>query len=195
MAGQLDELIDVAALEAGQPLDLQTKLTDLVALARQAAMDAQAATDKHTIRVESEASEFTGNWDTVRILRVLRNLLNNAVKYSPAGGTIEVSLATEVDGPDTWVAIAIEDHGVGIPAADLPTVFEQFHRGRNVAGRIIGTGVGLATARQIVEQHGGTISVTSREGEGTQVTVRLPLLEVSPPDPEPGAPPAVVAST
>jgi signal transduction histidine kinase len=194
MAGQLDELIDVAALEAGQPLDLQRKPTDLVDLARQVAADTQATTDKHRIQVTADAPEFIGDWDAHRIARVLRNLLNNAVKYSPEGGPVNVALSSEDDGQQRWLALTIDDQGVGIPADDLPTIFERFHRGGNVAGRIIGTGVGLATARQIVEQHGGTIAVGSREGAGTKVTVRLPLPDTMP-NPEPPSTPVVAAGT
>ncbi len=70
--------------------------------------------------------------------------------------------------------LTIEDRGIGIPAADLPHVFEPFHRASNVR-QINGTGIGLAGVKQIVEMHGGTLSITSREGHGTVVTVRLPL--------------------
>ncbi len=73
--------------------------------------------------------------------------------------------------------LAVQDQGIGIPAADLPHVFERFYRARNVSGRTPGTGLGLAGARQIVEQHGGTIAVESREGAGSTVTIRLPLGE------------------
>jgi signal transduction histidine kinase len=78
----------------------------------------------------------------------------------------------------------VRDQGIGIPAADLPRVFERFHRAGNVAGRIAGAGIGLAAARQIVEQHGGTISVERREGAGSTFAVRLPLAPPAPPAPE-----------
>src|SRR5204862_6429143 len=73
-----------------------------------------------------------------------------------------------------WATLQVQDRGLGIPAADLPYVFERFRRGSNV-GRIGGTGIGLAGAKQIVEQHDGSIAAGSAEGEGTTVTVRLPL--------------------
>jgi signal transduction histidine kinase len=69
----------------------------------------------------------------------------------------------------------VQDGGLGIPASDLPRVFERFHRGANVVGRIGGTGIGLAGARSIVESHGGTISAASQEGAGSTFTIRLPL--------------------
>jgi signal transduction histidine kinase len=69
----------------------------------------------------------------------------------------------------------VQDHGLGIPAADLSRIFDRFQRGRNVEGQIRGTGIGLSAARHVVEQHGGHISAQSQEGSGTIFTVRLPL--------------------
>lgn len=74
-----------------------------------------------------------------------------------------------------WAVLAVQDQGLGIPAADLPQIFERFYRGKNAAGRTRGTGIGLASVRQIIEQHGGTITVVSEEGKGSIFTVRLPL--------------------
>jgi two-component system phosphate regulon sensor histidine kinase PhoR len=75
----------------------------------------------------------------------------------------------------THAVLTVEDWGIGIPAADIPLVFHRFHRGANVVGRIAGSGLGLAGARQIVEMHGGLISVQSEVGVGTTFTVSLPL--------------------
>jgi len=104
--------------------------------------------------------------------RVLGNLVSNALAYSPRGGAVTVTVDRE---RDEWAILQVSDHGLGIPATDLPHIFERFHRGGNVAGRIAGSGIGLAAVRQIVEQHGGTITVESREGKGSTFTVRLPL--------------------
>jgi signal transduction histidine kinase len=80
------------------------------------------------------------------------------------------------EAPDGPVAVlSIADQGVGIPADDLPHIFERFRRGGNVAGRIAGSGLGLWGSQRIVAQHGGTIAIDSTEGQGTTVTVRLPL--------------------
>jgi hypothetical protein len=70
--------------------------------------------------------------------------------------------------------VAVEDHGIGIPAKDLDRLFERYHRGSNVSG-IVGTGVGLYLVKMVVDLHGGTIAVKSKEGEGTRLTVRLPI--------------------
>jgi signal transduction histidine kinase len=111
----------------------------------------------------------------VRLGRVLVNLLSNAIKYSPSGGDIVVSVG-EVERDGARLArLSVSDHGLGVPAADLPVIFERFQRARNVEGRIGGTGIGLASVRQIVEQHGGSISATSTEGAGSTFTVLLPL--------------------
>ena len=70
--------------------------------------------------------------------------------------------------------VAIEDHGIGVPASDLDRLFERYHRGSNVSG-IVGTGVGLYLVKMVVDLHGGSIAVKSKEGEGTRFTVRLPI--------------------
>jgi signal transduction histidine kinase len=109
----------------------------------------------------------------------LDNLLSNAIKYSPSGGDVLVSVAVEDGGAGTGkrAVLTVQDQGVGIPKADLPRLFERFQRGTNVVGRFVGTGVGLASARHIVESHGGSIEVHSQEGRGTIVVVQLPLAE------------------
>ncbi len=182
MLGMVQELLDAMRLQAGRRLDLKRGPIDLVALAaRQVALQQQAS-ELHHFGVSAPAEPVTGLWDAGRLGRVLANLLSNAVKYSPEGGEITVEVHTEpcepVEGSGftaTWAVLAVHDHGLGIPPADLPHVFERFHRGANVAGRIDGTGIGLAGARQIVEQHGGLICIDSGEDEGTTVTVRLPI--------------------
>jgi signal transduction histidine kinase len=84
-----------------------------------------------------------------------------------------VDRAEDATGP--WAILEVEDQGVGVPAADAARIFERFHRAHNVAERVRGTGIGLAGARRIVEQHGGRIELRSQEGQGSTFTVRLPL--------------------
>jgi signal transduction histidine kinase len=171
MTALIDELLDVARLRMGGPLALERAPTDLVALAHQLAAIHQSADEKHTIVVDATVAELIGVWDERRLQRVLDNLLSNAMKYTPAGGEIRVSV--ERDGSSA--VLAVRDQGIGIPETDLPHVFERFRRGANVRGRIEGTGIGLAAAAQIVNEHAGSIDLHSREGQGTLVTVRLPL--------------------
>jgi signal transduction histidine kinase len=177
LASQLEELQDVARLRSGQSLELAFQITDLVTLTRETVASAQATTGHHRIRFQATDADLAGLYDAVRIRRVLDNLLANAIKYSPRGGSIEVLLhREEPPGADVaYATLVVRDEGVGIPAADLGHVFERFHRGSNVAGRIAGTGIGLSGARQIVEQHGGSIAVESEENHGSTFTVTLPL--------------------
>jgi excisionase family DNA binding protein len=175
MAEQIDELLDLTRLQLGQELDLRHAPTDCVQLARRLVGNHEQMSERHRIRVETALPELIGDWDAVRLGRVLDNLVSNAVKYSPAGGEIVVSVACQKRAGVPSAVLAVRDHGLGIPAADLPHIFDRFQRATNVQGRIRGTGIGLTSARQIVEQHGGTISVESVEGAGSVFTVCLPL--------------------
>jgi signal transduction histidine kinase len=178
MSEQLDELVDASRLEAGQTLELRREPIDLIELARTAVGQRQQSTDRHALYVSTTLTELVGVWDAVRLARVLDNLLDNAVKYSPRGGTVEVTIAQE----DGLAVLGVADHGEGIPAADLPHIFERYRRGRNVEGRIPGTGIGLAGVQRIVELHDGTISIDSHVGVGTTFTIRLPLKVSSSPE-------------
>ncbi len=175
------EFVDLARLEAGQPLDLHCRPMDLVALVRQIAeMYADLNRGTHEISVHATPAEIVGTWDKFRLERVVNNLLSNAIKYSPNGGPVNATLTVVHEplpegGTRAYAQLAVQDCGVGIPSADLPHIFERFHRARNVVGRFKGNGLGLAGSRQIVEQHGGRMSVSSEEGQGSTFVVRLPL--------------------
>jgi two-component system, OmpR family, sensor kinase len=107
--------------------------------------------------------------DAKLLFQVFSNVLSNAIKYSPDGGVIAVDAALAGDE----VVVAVADHGIGIPAADLDRLFERYHRGGNVSG-IVGTGVGLYVVKMVVDMHGGAVTVESKEGEGARFTIRLP---------------------
>jgi signal transduction histidine kinase len=173
MEAQLGELQDAMRLRAGHLLELQPVPTDLVALVRAAASDAETPT--HRIALVGEDAALVGRWDPLRLRRVLDNLLSNAVKYSPEGGSIVVRLTRDERDGVSWAVLTVHDRGVGIPPGDLPYIFERYRRGSNVGGRFAGSGIGLAGTQQIVQQHGGTIAVDSVEGHGSSFTVRLPL--------------------
>lgn len=175
MTAQIAELQDVARLRSGQPLELRKSRADLVTLVHDAVAGVRQTAARHRIILETVEETVSGLWDVMRLRRVLDNLLGNAVKYSPGGGDVRIKVSAEDRGDESWGRIDVRDEGVGIPEADLDRIFERFRRGSNVTGRIRGTGIGLAGARQIIEQHGGSISITSDEGHGTTVTVRLPL--------------------
>ncbi len=169
LLGLIDELTDATRVRLGQELALHRLPTDVVALAR-GVVTQHAGLTAHRVNVVAVPPALDAAVDAVRLERVLDNLLANALKYSPASGDVEVRVTREGD----TAVIAVRDHGLGIPAADLPHVFTPFRRGSNV-GRIEGTGMGLAGARHIVEAHGGALTVESVEGTGSTFTVRLPL--------------------
>ncbi|MDQ3809664.1 MAG: ATP-binding protein [Chloroflexota bacterium] len=175
MAGWLEELLDLARLQAGQSLELRRERVDLVALVWQVVAEHQQITEQHRLRVATDLDRLLGEWDARRLQRVLDNLLSNAIKYSPEGGEVQVRLSRRQAESGPQAMLVVEDTGVGIPAADMPHIFERFRRAANVAELIHGTGIGLAGARRIVHQHGGTIQVQSQQGVGTKVTVTLPL--------------------
>ena len=131
---------------------------------------AQARTSTHSLVVDAPAP-IAACLDPLRIEQVLVNLVNNAIKYSPDGGTIGIAAMQRRD----TAQVAVRDHGLGIPATELSHVFDRYYRASNV-GQIGGTGIGLAGVRQIVQQHGGTISVESAGvgGDGSTFHVRLP---------------------
>lgn len=111
-------------------------------------------------------------WDEDRINEVLGNLLSNAFKFTDRGGTVELA----VEGGQSEVCLMIRDTGVGIAAEQLPHIFEKFYQANNQAyAAVKGTGLGLAIAREIVEAHGGNISVESTLGTGTTFTISLPV--------------------
>lgn len=173
MAVLIGDLLDVTRLQLGALLELEQRPTDLVALARD--VIGQRPDPGHRLVLDTEVPSLVATVDPERIARVLDNLVGNALKYSPAGGTIVVRVGPTEEEGRTRALLAVHDDGLGIPATDLPHVFERYYRAGNVRGHIAGTGIGLASVRQIVEQHGGAVNVDSREGQGTTVTVRLPL--------------------
>jgi two-component system sensor histidine kinase MprB len=125
------------------------------------------------VRTDLDAVAVEGVPD--RLARALNNLLDNAVKHSPAGAPVEVTLRGG--------RLEVRDHGDGIPAADLDHVFDRFHRGANARDRH-GSGLGLAIVRQVVEAHGGTVTARNAPDGGAVFTLSLPQAV---PVPEPAA--------
>ena len=171
MTRLINELLDASRVHAGLPLALECRPLDLVDLVQRVVAGHQRFAPDHHVIVEAAVPQLEGCWDAFRIERVVDNLLSNAIKYSPAGGDVTVTVARE---HDNCAMVAVRDTGIGIPAADLARIFEPFQRAGNV-GAITGTGIGLAGARQIVTEHGGTLDVQSAVGAGTVATLRLPL--------------------
>jgi len=168
MASMLNDLVESALLEAGK-LHLEKEPVDLGALVRDLRGRLAAPYDGERIRVEVATALSPVVADSNRIERVLMNLLTNALKYSAPGSPVVVRLSC--DATDT--VIEVEDEGQGIAVEDLPHLFERYFRALGTS-RHEGMGLGLYTARRLVEAHGGTIGVTSVAGEGSLFRVRLP---------------------
>jgi signal transduction histidine kinase len=165
------ELLDAARAEQGRLVG-EPSPADLVALAEE--ICSRHHTDRHPCTVES-SGPVVGMYDPFRITQLLENLVENAIKYSPDGG--EVRLKVWSDGDQAFLTVT--DQGIGIPAHDLPHVFDRFYRAANVDDRqFAGMGLGLFICRGIVEQHGGRMLVRSRPGQGSTFQIELPLMPV-----------------
>jgi len=174
MTAQIAELLDYAQVQTGREIALALEPTDVVALLRDVLKQHQQSTDEHTLELRSAEESIVAMVDARRLERAVANLLVNAIKYSPAGGPIVVSVTRTNRSDGQWLNIEVADRGVGIPADDLPRIFEQYYRASNVASSIPGTGIGLAGVRHMIARHGGSVNIDSTEGEGTTVTVRIP---------------------
>ncbi|MDQ4076451.1 MAG: ATP-binding protein [Chloroflexota bacterium] len=168
----IDLLLDLSHVQSGR-LQLERKPLDIAGLVHQLVETLHPTLEEHVVEVVGTDEVILLSGDHLRLEQVLRNLIANAVKYSPDGGRICVHLQRF----DHHVRVIVSDQGMGISADDLPHIFEQFYRATNSAQReISGTGLGLYVVRHIVEAHGGTIEATSEPGLGSTFTVTLPLL-------------------
>jgi two-component system sensor histidine kinase VicK len=128
---------------------------------------------EHTVTFTSEGHIPQITADRERIEQVIVNVISNSVKYTPVGGKIDVS----VTSAEEKVSFRVKDNGIGIPEEDLGRIFERFYRvEKSRTSEMGGTGLGLAIARELIEAHGGDIQIESQLGEGTAVTVTLPIV-------------------
>jgi two-component system, OmpR family, phosphate regulon sensor histidine kinase PhoR len=172
MAQMLEELLELSTIESGlRPIVAErVPLLALVAMVDRLRPLAEAKDQSIEVRVTPGTPDVRG--DASRLGQVLRNLLHNAIKFTPAGGHIEIE-AEPGDG-DT-VVLRCRDNGVGIAPADVQRIFERFWKADNSRQRDgEGSGLGLAIVRHVVEAHGGTVSVSSEPRRGTIFTVVLP---------------------
>lgn len=131
----------------------------------------QAEAKRQLLTIEKAQPNCVVRGDEMHLRQAFRNLIENAIKYTPEGGVIALSLYHDSD----FVHFAIRDSGYGIPAVDLPHIFDRFYRVRNNGhDDIKGNGLGLAIVKSIAEQHGGEVTVESEPGKGSCFTVRLP---------------------
>ena len=169
MTTMLEDVLATSHPIASESATRETTVTNLAAVLSSAADQVEQAMGQTRIRLEVPGRSVAGRWDRGRIARALVNVLENALKYSPQGGPVVVRVRQV--GPA--VVVTVQDEGIGIPAADLPRVFESYVRGTSTGDRFAGTGIGLASARRLIESQGGSIAVASVEGVGTTVTITL----------------------
>jgi signal transduction histidine kinase len=170
MAALMEEALLLGQFEAGK-LEFKPVPLELRLCCRRLVDEVLSATDRQCpIRLVDHPLPGPAHADERLLRHIFHNLLTNAVKYSAPGTPVEFQVALR----DTHAVFVIRDAGIGIPDADREWLFEAFHRGRNVGDRP-GTGLGLTIVKRCVALHGGTIKIESRLGEGTTVTVALPV--------------------
>jgi len=167
----VDNYLDIVSVEAGREARLEP--VDLIQVAREAL---EGMPDQASHVELTGAQAVIGMFDAARLRQLVQNLVGNAVKYSDSTDPVELRIWQE----DGQAQLTVRDHGIGIPDEDLPLLFERFHRGSNTDDRRYrGLGLGLYICRLVAEEHGGTIDVTSKVGEGTTFRVTLPLASTS----------------
>jgi signal transduction histidine kinase len=165
-------LLELSKLDSGLVL-LDLRPDDLRAVIESAVQQAQPSAERKGLQltVNLPARAIRQRHDPQRIGQVLSNLIGNAIKFTPAGGKVELTLQPTDDG----VELVVADTGVGIAPAELPFVFDRFYRGAQAGeSRAAGSGLGLSIVRSVVEMHNGRVEISSTPGRGTQVTITLP---------------------
>ncbi len=171
----IDDLQELSLAEAGE-LRLNRQIQDITSVIKQTVATKQNQAVAKEIRVSTELPDKLppANIDSQRISQVLRNLLENAIAHTENGGSIMVAAEKQ----DNLINVSVTDTGEGIPAEDIPYLFERFYRVDKSRSRATGgTGLGLTIARRLVEAHGGTIEVQSELGKGSRFTFTIPVAE------------------
>jgi two-component system sensor histidine kinase BaeS len=178
---RLSRLVDdlhVLSLADAERLPLERGPVDLAQRLERIVDDIREEVTEHglDIRLSAPTMPVVVTADARRVTQVFLNLLTNAIRYTPRGGTISVEIEYRVvDRENRYAAVSVTDTGIGIPAEELPRLFDRFYRVEEARSRHTGgTGLGLSIAHQLVKAHGGFIRVVSELGEGTSFTVYLP---------------------
>jgi signal transduction histidine kinase len=178
LTAMVDRVMEFAGITSGAPAAAQVEV-DVSSVMYDAVhgLDADARDRGVTIHVHPGGTLPAVLGDREALRSALQNIVGNAVKYSPSGGTVEIA----AEARDRFVRIRVSDRGLGIDADDLPHIFKAFYRGRRALdAQVRGSGVGLSVVRHVIDAHRGKIDVDSRPGEGTTVTVDLPAAAATP---------------
>ncbi|HKN85241.1 MAG TPA: ATP-binding protein [Nitrospiraceae bacterium] len=171
----IDELLDIARIEAGQ-IQLQLDTVNVSHLIADVAEALQPLAVQKQICFQQDTSQVSGVYvkgDEGKLHQVLTNLVHNALKFTPSGGRVDVGAATKEPGT---IQISVHDTGPGIPASDLPKIFDRFYSGSSVPPDTRGAGLGLAISKSLIALHGGQLSVSSIPGQGSHFFIDLPAL-------------------
>ncbi len=180
MAKLLNDITEMVRLETGK-VELSFSPVELNEFVKKASERYYPEANKyqHQLEILLSPDNPAIMADPRRLQQILDNLVDNAIRYTPAGGRITISVRTEEEEGQLWGVIEVADNGIGIPEEELPYIFDRFFRGEKARSeQIPGSGLGLAIVKELVELHKGKIKVRSKIGEGTVFTVMLPLLEM-----------------
>lgn len=176
------ELLELSRIESGRvPMSIEPVESEMLVREVMARLLTQAQRHRVKLRTSIEQGQTLVAADSKQIARVLVNLVHNAIKFTPSGGTIVIGTQRQLDGATQ--GFFVRDTGVGIAPEDLPRIFERFYKVSQARSRANfigpgggGSGLGLAIARHVVEAHGGRISATSEPGKGSTFTFTLPII-------------------
>jgi signal transduction histidine kinase/DNA-binding response OmpR family regulator len=177
LLGLINQLLDLSKLEAGK-LKLEASLSNIVSFVKGVTQSFESLAEQKDIKLKvvSEKENIEIYFDKEKMLKILSNLLSNALKFTLEDGSIEISIKETKKLPNAgFVEIKVRDTGIGIPEEDLPKLFERFYQVEtSQAKKYGGTGIGLALTKELVELHHGFINVTSVPGEGSEFIIELP---------------------
>ncbi len=188
LANLIESILEISRIESGG-IQIVRQDVNVIAVIMRVLSALKPLADKRLIRLESDlpAEPVILKGDETKIESVVSNLVNNAIKFTPENGTINISVRLSASGPPeggagtpSGVFISVADTGLGIPKESLPRIFDRFYRVYRQGPKVPGTGLGLAIVKEYVEMHGGRIEVESEEGKGSNFTVILPLAVASP---------------
>ena len=181
LSGIVEELLDFSRMQSGRMSLMMDRMDILAELGEAVYMFSERAASEHKFLLYEEPSMLSPVLgDVNRLRQVFVNIIDNALKYTEEGGTVNVS-AKEADG---FIHVIIADSGSGIPSEHLPNVKKKFYKANQT---IRGSGIGLALANEIMELHAGNLEIESEEGVGTAVTITIPTIKQrETPDPDGG---------
>jgi len=168
----VDDLLDVGRIQIGRSLGVVPKENQIAVVIEKISVSMRVRSQQHTIVIDHvNTPPQVIRFDSGRITQVFYNLLNNAIKYSPLGGTIKIQTITDNDK----IMISVIDQGQGMTLHQVEHIFDRFYRGDVESAETSGLGLGMSIVKQIIVDHGGEIYVDSTHGEGTTVTFSLPI--------------------